>query len=181
MVSMRRGGLRKRPFLEGLRAQNPHPPAALAGLVWGLGAAFYFAGFFHRVAPAVMIDHLMADFHIGAAELGNFSAFYFYSYFLMQVPTGILSDYWGPRRLLTAGALVGACGTFLFASASSIITANLARLLIGGASGVTYVSLLRLSTRWFAPRFFATVIGIALFCGVGGAGSARSEERRVGE
>ncbi|MBU2227995.1 MAG: MFS transporter [Proteobacteria bacterium] len=152
--------------------QKKYPPAALAWLIWGLGAALYFAGFFHRVAPAVMIDQLMADFHIGAAGLGNFSAFYFYSYFLMQVPTGILSDYWGPRRLLTAGALVGACGTFLFASASSIITANLARLLIGGASGVAYVSLLRLSTRWFAPRFFATVIGIALFCGVGGAVSA---------
>ena len=152
--------------------QKRYPPAALAWLVWGLGAAFYFAGFFHRVAPAVMIDHLMADFHIGAAELGNFSAFYFYSYFLMQVPTGILSDYWGPRRLLTAGALVGACGTFLFASASAISTANLARLLVGGAAGVAYVSLLQLSTRWFAPRFFATVIGIALFCGVGGAVSA---------
>ena len=73
--------------------QKNHPPAALARLVWGLGAAFYFTGFYHRVAPAVMTDSLMADFHIGAAALGNFSAFYFYRYFLMQVPTGILADY----------------------------------------------------------------------------------------
>src|SRR4030042_1919212 len=133
-------GLRERPFLEGIMDQKRYPPAALAWLIWGRGAALFLAGFFHRVAPAVMIDQLMADFHIGAAGLGNFSAFYFYSYFLMQVPTGILSDYWGPRRLLTAGALVGACGTFLFASASSIITANLARLLIGGGGGAGHAS-----------------------------------------
>ena len=42
--------------------QKNYPPASLAWLVWGLGAAFYFSGFYHRVAPAVMTDQLMADF-----------------------------------------------------------------------------------------------------------------------
>ncbi len=152
--------------------QKNYPPASLAWLVWGLGAAFYFSGFYHRVAPAVMTDQLMADFHIGAAALGNFTAFYFYSYFLMQVPTGILADHWGPRKLLTAGSLVAACGTLLFASTSSLILADLGRLLIGGAAGVAYVSLLALATRWFPARFFATVSGLTLFCGVAGAVSA---------
>jgi MFS family permease len=152
--------------------QKNHPPAALAWLVWGLGAAFYFSGFYQRVAPAVMTDTLMADFHIGAAGLGNFTAFYFYSYFLMQVPTGILADYWGPRKLLAAGALVAAGGTVLFASATSIFPANMGRLLIGGAVGVAYVAILRLSTRWFEPRFYAMVSGLTLFCGVSGAVSA---------
>jgi sugar phosphate permease len=152
--------------------QKTYPPASLAWLVWGLGAAFYFSGFYHRVAPAVMTDQLMADFHIGAAALGNFTAFYFTSYFLMQVPTGILADHWGPRKLLTAGALIAACGTLLFALASSLIVADLGRLLIGGAAGVGYVSLLSLATRWFPARFFATVSGLTLFCGVAGAVSA---------
>jgi len=146
-----------------------YPPAFLAWLVWGFGAAFYFTGFYHRVAPAVMTNQLMADFHIGAAGLGNFSAFYFYSYVLMQLPTGILADYWGPRKLLAAGAFTAAVGTLLFASASSIIPANLGRLLIGGAVGVAYVAVLRLSTRWFKPRFYATLVGLTLFCGIGGA------------
>jgi MFS family permease len=152
--------------------QKKYPPASLAWLVWGLGAAFYFTGFYHRVAPAVMTNQLMADFQIGAAGLGNFSAFYFYSYFLMQVPTGILADYWGPRKLLAAGAFTAAAGTLLFASASSMIPANMGRFLIGGAVGVAYVAILRLSTRWFEPRFYASLSGLALFCGVGGAVSA---------
>jgi predicted MFS family arabinose efflux permease len=152
--------------------QKKYPPASLAWLVWGLGAALYFNGFYHRVAPAVMTDQLMAEFRIGAAGLGNFTAFYFYSYALMQIPAGILADSWGPRKLLAAGALVAACGTLLFASAVSILPANMGRLLIGGAVGVAFVAILRLATRWFEPRFFATVSGLTLFFGVGGAVSA---------
>ena len=152
--------------------QRKYPPATFAWLVWGLGAAFYFTGFYHRVAPAVMTEQLMAEFHIGAAGLGNFSAFYFYSYFLMQVPTGILADYWGPRKLLVSRTMVAALGTLLFASASSILPANLGRFLIGGAVGVAYVAILRLATGWFKPRFFATLSGLTLACGVAGAVSA---------
>jgi sugar phosphate permease len=152
--------------------QKQYPPASLAWLVWGLGAAFYFIGFYHRVAPAVMTNQLMADFNIGAAALGNFSAFYFYSYVLMQIPTGILADYWGPRKLLTAGTIVTAIGTLLFASASSIVPANLGRLLIGGSVGVAWVATLRLSTCWFESRFYATLSGLALLCGVLGAVTA---------
>jgi MFS family permease len=152
--------------------QKRYPPAWLAWLVWGLGAAFYFIGFYHRVAPAVMTNQLMADFNIGAAALGNFSAFYFYSYVLMQIPTGILADYWGPRKLLTAGTIVTAVGTLLFASASSIVPANLGRLLIGGSVGVAWVATLRLSTCWFESRFYATLSGLALLCGVLGAVTA---------
>jgi MFS family permease len=149
--------------------EGKYPPASLAWLVWGLGAAFYFAGFFQRVAPAVITEQLMAEFSIGARELGQFSAFYFYSYVLVQIPTGILADHWGSRKLLTAGSLVAACGIALFASASSIAVADLGRLLIGGAAGVVFVALLKLSTQWFPLRIFATVSGFLMFVGVAGA------------
>ena len=148
------------------------PPPHLAWTVWGLGAALYFTGFFHRVAPAVMTDQLMADFNIGAAVLGNFSAFYFYSYVAMQIPTGLLSDSWGPRKLLAAGAFVSAVGALLFAVAPTVSVANAGRLLIGGSVAVAYVAMLKLATCWFAPRRFATMGGLALFCGVVGAVSA---------
>ena len=149
-----------------------YPPAYQAWVVWALGAALYFTGFYQRVSPAVMTDQLMADFNIGAAALGNFSAFYFYSYVAMQVPTGILADHWGPRKLLSAGSLVATLGTFLFAVAPNIILANFGRLLIGGSVGVAYVSLLKLATHWFHPKRFALTSGLALFCGIAGAVSA---------
>jgi MFS family permease len=149
-----------------------YPPVHLSWIVWGLGAAFYFTGFYQRVAPAVMTDQLMADFEISAAALGHLSAFYFYSYVAMQIPTGILSDLWGPRRLLTTGALVASLGTFLFALAPTVLLAYMGRLMIGGSVAVAFVAMLKLASHWFPPNRFATITGIALFCGVAGAVSA---------
>ena len=137
--------------------------------MWGLGALFYLIGFFHRVAPAVMTDELMQDFSIGAAALGHLSAFYFYSYVAMQMPTGILADTWGPRRLLTAGTLIAGSGTVLFAAAPGILWAGAGRLMIGGSVAVAFVGLLKLAANWFQPRRFAAVTGMALFFGVIGA------------
>lgn len=147
---------------------RPAPPALLAWSVWGLGALLYLIGFYQRVAPAVITDQLMAEFAIGGAALGNLSAFYFYSYVAMQIPTGIIADRWGPRRLLTAGAGVAALGTAVFAMAPDIGWASFGRLLIGASVAVAFVSMLKLASHWFEPRRYALASGMALFMGVVG-------------
>ena len=95
------------------------PPRWLSWTVWGLAAAFCLTAFYLRAAPAVMTAELMRDFHIGAGQLGNLSAFYFYFYVAMQIPIGVLSDTLGPRKLLVLGSITAATGTFLFASTDS--------------------------------------------------------------
>jgi len=142
------------------------PPAALAWSVWGLGALLYLIGFYQRVAPAVITDRLMTEFAIGGAALGNLSAFYFYSYVAMQIPTGMIADRWGPRRLLTAGAAVATLGTALFALAPDIYWVGIGRLLIGASVAVAFVSMLKLASHWFAPRHYALASGMALLMGV---------------
>ncbi|MBU3916825.1 MFS transporter [bacterium] len=146
-----------------------HAPARLAWTVWGLGAALYLFGFFQRVAPGVMTAELSLDFHLSAAALGNLSAFYFYSYVAMQIPTGILADLWGPRRLLTMGALIAGLGTILFSIANTEYLAGIGRLLIGGSVAVAFVGMLKLAHHWFIPRQFALASGMALFVGIVGA------------
>ena len=141
----------------------------LSWTVWGLGAILYLIGFYQRVAPAVMTSELMLSFNISAAGLGNLSGIYFYSYVAMQVPTGILADRWGPRRLLSVGALVAGTGAVVFAMAPSFVWAGIGRLLIGGSVAVAFVAMLKLATHWFAPHQFALTSGMALFCGIMGA------------
>jgi MFS family permease len=145
------------------------PPLRLAWSIWGWGAAFYLIGFFLRVTPAVMTVELMQAFNISATALGNLSAFYFYSYVAMQIPTGILADIWGPRRLLTTGAFIAGTGILMFALAPSILWAYLGRFLIGGSVAVAFVGTLKLAAEWFPARFFSTVSGVALFFGIVGA------------
>lgn len=152
--------------------ERAYPPLRLAFAMWGLGAALYLIGFYQRVAPAVITRELMSEFSLGAAALGNLAAFYYYSYVAIQIPAGLLADRWGPRRILTAGAAIAAAGTLLFALAPSYAAASLGRLLIGGAVGVAFVSMLKLAGHWFAPTRFAMIAGLALACGVLGAVSA---------
>ncbi len=149
-------------------SSKPLPPVTLAWTVWGLGALLYLIGFYQRVAPAVISDSLMAEFAISGAALGNLSAFYFYAYVLMQVPTGVLADRWGARKLLATGAALAAIGTVVFAFSSTLAWASFGRLLIGGSVAVAFVSMLKLATHWFAPRQFALASGMALFVGIVG-------------
>src|SRR5258708_38807231 len=82
------------------------PPAALAWLVWGLAAALYLIAFYQRVAPAVITGELSSEFALTAPALGNLSAFYFYSYVPVQIPTGLLADRWAPARGLDAARVL---------------------------------------------------------------------------
>ncbi len=150
-------------------AEQPHPPLWLSWLVWSLGAFFYLIGFYQRVAPAVITRELMSQFNLNAAVLGNLSAYYFYAYVAMQLPTGVLADHWGPRRLLSAGALTAGGGGLLFGLAPTLGWAELGRLLIGGAVAVAWVALLKLAGNWFNSRRFATITGMGMLVGVIGA------------
>ncbi|MEE9598320.1 MAG: MFS transporter [Acidiferrobacterales bacterium] len=146
-----------------------YPPSTLAWSVWGLAGILYLIGFYQRVAPAVMTDELTADFALDATTLGSLSAFYFYSYVIMQIPTGILADRLGPKNLLTLGALVTGLGTYVFATATIVLWAELGRLLIGGGVAVAFVCMLKLADHWLAPKHYALATGIALCFGIIGA------------
>jgi sugar phosphate permease len=141
----------------------------MAWLMWGLAATLYLIGFFQRMAPAVMVDELMRDFSIGGAVLGNLSAAYFYSYAIMQIPSGLLVDSVGPRKVTTWGCFVAAVGILIFAWGPNLWFAYLGRFLIGGSVAVAWVSCMKLAGNWFPSNRFATVTGVALLVGnVGG-------------
>ena len=117
----------------------------------------------------MLTRELSVEFGLSAAALGNLSAFYFYSYVAVQIPTGVLADRWGPRKVLALGAGLTALGTLLFALAPSVAWANAGRLAIGAAAGVAFVSMLKLATHWMPTSRFAFVSGVALFMGTLGA------------
>ena len=148
---------------------SPAPPSSLAWAVWGVAATYYLTAFYLRSAPAVMTTELMRDFGIAASHLGQFSAFYFYAYILMQIPTGVLVDSWGARRLLIAGSLAAAAGTCLFGATSSYAAASAGRAIVGAATAVGWVVTLKLATHWFPRERFATLSGLGLMMGNVGA------------
>ena len=136
--------------------------------MWGLVAALYMIGFFQRMAPAVMVNELMAEFRLGGALMGNLAATYFYAYAAMQIPSGLLADAIGPRWLSTIACTVAAIGILVFGLADSLWMAYAGRLLIGGSVAVAFVTCMKLAGHWFSNNRFATVTGVSLLVGNAG-------------
>jgi len=116
-----------------------------------------------------MTTELMRDFHISAKDLGNLSGFYFYFYVVIQIPVGVLIDSWGARRLLISGSLAAAAGTFLVGATTSFVLACTGRAVIGIATAVAWLVVLRLATHWFPSERFAMLTGLGLCFGNLGA------------
>lgn len=134
-------------------------------LALGIVALAYVLSFFQRFAPAGIANDLAAAFQTSAASLGVLAATYFYVYTIMQVPTGMLADTLGPRRILVLGGVVGGIGSFLFGFAPSLDVALFGRTLVGLGVSVTFIAMLKLIAVWFEENRFATMVGICMLIG----------------
>lgn len=138
-------------------------------LIWGLGAAFFYAEYFARVAPSVMAHELMKSFSVDAFALGGLSAFFYWAYVSMQLPVGMLMDKYGPHRLLTFTALICAVGAFGFAYSKHIYFADACRLLMGFGAAFAFVGSLKLASVWFPASQFGLMSGLTQAIGMVGA------------
>lgn len=141
----------------------------LAWTAFGLAAAAFWLSFFHRVAPAAIAADLQRAFDLGGAMLGALAGTYYVIYTLMQVPTGVLNDSLGPRRVLVAGCLVAGAGSLLFGAADTVAGAIVGRTLAGLGVSVAFVSMLKLAADTFPERRFATMTGLGAMVGLTGA------------
>ena len=126
--------------------------------------AFVLA-FFHRIAPGAIAADLRESFGASATMLGFIAAFYFYPYAAMQLPSGLLADSIGPRRLFTAGSLVAGLGSLVFAYAPDVAWLLAGRALVGLGVAVAFVSVLKLIASWFSEREFGTWVGVLQMLG----------------
>ena len=129
----------------------------------------YALSFFHRMAPATIAADLQQTFAASAALLGGISATYFYIYMLTQIPTGVLADTLGPRRILTLGGIIAGAGSLMFGLAESVTMLATGRLLVGLGVSVTFIAMLKLHAAWFHDRHFGTFTGLSILLGNLGA------------
>lgn len=140
-----------------------------AWIMFAVLALPYLLVYFHRVAPAVIADDLMADFNLSGAVLGNLAAIYFYVYTVMQVPAGVIADSLGSRKTVVAGMIISGLGTFVFSWSPYLAFAYFGRLLIGLGVSVIFVAFLKILSEWFYTHQFGFVSGLTLLIGNTGA------------
>ncbi|KPK23204.1 MAG: MFS transporter [Nitrospira bacterium SG8_3] len=134
-------------------------------LIFWVLALSYVLVYFHRLCPAVVAVDMMRDLHAGGALLGLLSSAYFYPYALMQLPAGLLSDSWGPRRTITLFFTVAFVGSLVLGLAPSLLWAIVGRTLVGLGVSMLFVPTMKTLAEWFRIREFATMTGILMAMG----------------
>jgi len=134
-------------------------------LILAIGYAIVY---FHRVSPAVVAPELVKSFHIKGIALGVLASAYFYPYAVMQLPSGLLSDSFGPRKTVTFFTLIAAAGAILFGISPTFSTAILGRVMVGLGVSMLFVPTLKILANWFEAREFAILTGVLM--AIGGLG-----------
>nr|WP_223187171.1 MFS transporter [Streptomyces sp. CBMA29] len=144
------------------------PGGRRAALVWGVGTSVYLVAVVHRTSLGVAGIDAADRFHIGASALSSFSILQVLVYAGMQIPVGLMVDRLGTKKVLLLGAVLFTLGQGAFALSHSYGMALGARAVLGCGDAMTFVSVLRLGSRWFPARRGPMIAqGAALF-GVAG-------------
>jgi len=144
-------------------------PTTRRWLGWGALALIFLAVNVHRLSTAVLSEELTGAFEVTALELGTLHAAFFAIYAIVQIPTGVLADRYGPRYVGSGGALVLSLGAVGFAASDGYLLAFLSRTLIGLGSGVIFISMLRFCANWYRVDEFGTMTGLT--AGTAGLGA----------
>ncbi|MGL9730874.1 MFS transporter [Enterococcus sp. DIV0756] len=117
---------------------------------------------------------IISDYFGGAtdAQLGNISSFYFLGYVSMQIPSGLLVDRFGKKKILIPGFLLFGAGTLFVAAASSLPMVFIGSVLAGLGCGTYYGVAYSLTTEYVPAdkKSLATAIvnsGTAVGSGLG--------------
>lgn len=136
-------------------------------LVCSLATLFYCYEYLLRIEPSVMTVELRHHFlGLTGGGLGLLTSMYYVAYAPMQIVVGVMTDRFGPKRVLTFAIILCVFGTYLFGSTSDIYIAAVGRFLVGVGSAFAFVGVLKLAAMWLPEKYFALFTGITTALGM---------------
>jgi len=106
---------------------------------------------------------------LSAGGLGLLASMYYWAYTPMQIVVGVMTDRFGPKKVLTLAIVLCVLGTYVFGDASNIYVAASGRFLVGVGSSFAFVGVLKLAAMWLPERYFAVFVGMTTSLGMLGA------------
>ncbi|MBB5119915.1 MFS transporter [Streptomyces eurocidicus] len=153
----------------GTAALPGDPPGGRRAMaVWGIGVAVYFVAIIFRTSLGVAGLDAAERFHINASALSTFSILQLLVYAGMQIPVGLMIDRLGTKKVLALGVVLFTAGQFAFGLSHSYGTALASRALLGCGDAMTFISVLRLGSRWFPARRGPMIAQVAALFGMAG-------------
>ncbi|MEV0554219.1 MFS transporter [Streptomyces sp. NPDC050597] len=144
------------------------PGGRRAVTVWSVGVSVYFVAVIFRTSLGVAGLDAADRFHVNASALSTFSILQLLVYAGMQIPVGLMVDRLGTKKVLTLGVVLFTIGQLGFALSPSYGMALASRALLGCGDAMTFISVLRLGSRWFPARRGPMVAQLAGLVGMAG-------------
>ncbi|NJP99303.1 MFS transporter [Streptomyces zingiberis] len=144
------------------------PGGSRAVFVWGAGVLVYFVAVSYRTSLGVAGLDAADRFQVTASALSTFTILQLLVYAGMQIPVGLLVDRLGTKRVLIMGIALFTTGQFGFGLADSYPLALASRALLGCGDAMTFISVLRLGSRWFPARRGPMIAQVAALIGMSG-------------
>lgn len=155
--------------MERTLALKKNTKLAYAWSVFALACFFVIFKYVLEISPSVMVQDLMRTFTLDGLYMGHLAACYFYAYFLMQIPVGLLVDRFSTRNIISCAILLCSLGAFVFSHASVFYMAAFGRVLIGIGGAFSMVGTMKLITIWFDRKQFALISGLMMASAMIGA------------
>ncbi|MDR2846547.1 MAG: MFS transporter [Candidatus Methanoplasma sp.] len=135
-------------------------------IVFAVLTTAYFFVYFQRMAVGVVGIDIVED--VGGS-IGVLSAVYFWTYTIMQIPSGLLADHLGPRKASAIFLSVAAAGSLITFCADSFLVAVIGKIMIAAGMAVVYIPLMKVISVWFGKKDFPQLAGIVIAVGNVGA------------
>jgi MFS family permease len=126
------------------------------------------------VAPLVI-----ADLHLSYAQLGTLIGLFMLPGALLALPSGVIGQRLGERRVVVAGLALMAVGGVLTADAAGFPGAAAGRLLSGAGAVVVSILTAKLISEWFAGKELSMAMAVMLTSWPVGLGVAAATVGRV--
>ncbi len=135
-----------------VQAHPANPLLKIPRRRWGIAALLGFGvlvNYFDRVNLSVSRDALQDAFGISAVMFGYLSSAYNWTYALLQLPSGLLLDRFGVRRVGIVSTIIWSVASFAAAISSGIGALFASRLLLGIGEAPTFPAYAKATGYWF--------------------------------
>jgi MFS family permease len=134
-------------------------PAVRRGRVWlfAIAAACFILCQFTRSVTGVLGPTLRTEIGLSAEQLGTVTGAFFWGIALMQIPSGVLFDRYGPRLTVALTLFLGVVGGMLFAFGKSFEELTAGMFVLGLGTSAVFMGAIVLIARWWPPKRFATL------------------------
>jgi MFS transporter, ACS family, glucarate transporter len=147
----------------------PSPSSDRRGVV-GLLVLLFAITYLDRVCISVAGPRMQEDLGIDAIGWGWVTGMFTLAYCLFEIPTGMMGDRLGPRRVLTRIVVWWSAFTALTGTMTSYYPLLLTRFLFGAGEAGAFPNASVVVARWFPARQRATMSGVNLMASqIGGA------------